>query len=317
LTTTWQTKSTTGFDGFAVVNIDTTPRAFGFHVYQRPENRPRFQTDSVECVATAGLDFTNTASVATSSVFALPELSDEVYACGISCLRCPLSHFVDEDKSYPPPFGQEDADVLCTLTLTNTGDILCHSLLASKEGIRESRHPPDLPVGSKVVTIPQELDGKTKELEHKHWKPTGGMNLKLFLTNQYPTAWGAKKAPAKNSGASTISINNKSIKKHPSRTRSLATDPGVPLFQFNSQKSGIALTPEPTVNEPSQGETVELLLPLAEKSRKRMIFDDGKQNDDEMVNLGDRRSDLTAVVLQQSSHMWDELGSQSEDLDLV
>jgi hypothetical protein len=225
-----------------------------------------------------------------------------------------LSHFVDEDKSYLPPFGQEDADVLCTLTLTNTGDILCHPLLASKEGIRGLRHPPDLPVGSKVVTIPRELDGKTKELEHNHWKPTGGMNLKLFLTNQYPTAWGAIKVPEKSSGASTIPVSKwKRKKTHPS----LATDPDVPLLQFNSQKSGIALTPEPTVNEPSQDETLVLSRPLAEKSRKPMIFDDGEQNDDEMVDLGERRSDLTAVILQQSSHMWDELDSQSEDLDLV
>jgi hypothetical protein len=43
-----------------------------------------------------------------------------------------------------------------------------------------------LPVGATAINIPNKLDGRTKFLKNGHWKPTGGMDLNIFLSNTYP-----------------------------------------------------------------------------------------------------------------------------------
>lgn len=37
-----------------------------------------------------------------------------------------------------------------------------------------------------MLFLPSSLDGKTKYIEHKSWKPSGGRNLKMFLSNDLP-----------------------------------------------------------------------------------------------------------------------------------
>jgi hypothetical protein len=294
-----------------ILNVDTTPGAFGFHIYQRPDNRPRFQTDSLECIATPGLDFTKETSIATSSVFAFPEVADEVFVCGLSSFRVPFSQFVGESELKLADFAHENSNVLCALTMTNTGDLYCYSLLESNDEITNCRHIPDLPVGSKVVGIPHELDGKTKELEYTHWKPNGGMNLKLYLTNQYPTPMNAVPPLEKFSGTKKRIIFQKPDKKrklHPS----LDIDPDVPVFKMDSQKVGITISAQSDVEHFTQDEPVVIPLPLAEKSRKTMAFSQDKPVDVKTFK-GAGRSDLSPGILRDALGLWDETDSEQDE----
>lgn len=181
--------------GLPLVKVDTDLGSSGIHLFQRPLNRPRFQTDSLECVASPGIDFNNNTSIATSSYFALPEVSDDISICGIASIRFPFSKFVETEKDKLPELreGNDHVSVLCALTMTNYGDIFSHSLLECKEGpIDDCRRHDGLPAGASAITVPNQLDDRLLFLEEGHWKPTGGMNIRLFLSNSYPKSRNAK-----------------------------------------------------------------------------------------------------------------------------
>lgn len=182
-----------GSDDDVILRVDTTPTTFGFQTLQRPLHKPRFQTDSLECtVAPHGaLSAEHQASIATTSVFALPERGSEVYTCGFASFRTSINKFIsnndESDSTLPKPFASTDP-LLCTLTMNNHGDIFCHSLLEVSRPVPECRPVPGLPVGTAVIPTPVGVQGKTHPSEHKSWKPTGGRNIKVFWTNQYPTS---------------------------------------------------------------------------------------------------------------------------------
>ena len=189
--------STLGSSGQAsdsnfLVTADTTPHSFGFQVLQRPLHEPRFQTDSLECIAAPFINFAeHESSIATTSVFALPECDNDLYTCGLACFRTAINQFLSDDVDNPIPFESTD-QVVCTLTMNNQGDLHCHSLLETSRHIPECRSFPGLPAGTAVIPVPKGLDGRTHGSEHKRWKPTGGMNLKAFWTNHYPISRNAR-----------------------------------------------------------------------------------------------------------------------------
>lgn len=294
-----------------LMNVDTTPGAFGFHIYQQPENRPRFQTDSLECIATPGLDFTKDTSIATSSVFALPEAADDVYVCGLSSFRVPFSTFVSEDDLRLTDYANENSEVLCALTMTNTGDLYYYSLLESNDAIENCRHVPDLPVGSKVIRIPHELDGKTKDLDLKHWKATGGMDLKLYLTNQYPTPLKALLPPERKSGTKKriLMEQRKKKRKHPS----LNIARKAPVYEMNSARTGVAIASGPNVEHLTQDEPVAIPLQLVESSKRTMEFGPEEEVDLNTLKDSTGRSDLSPGILRNASSLWDGEDSDTED----
>jgi hypothetical protein len=315
LTKTRQSEHSGWVDTAPVLNVGTTPGAFGFHVFQRPETKPRFQADSLEVIATPNVEFTDKTSIATSSVFALPDVSDEVYTCGISSFRIPFSHFVCESDNHLMDFANEDSNVLCTLTMTNKGDTYCHTLLESNKKIDDCRPVPDLPVGIKVVRIAQELNGTTKELEHKRWKPTGGMNLKLYLTNQYPMPWNVMTPHEQNSRKKRmITIRKRKQLEKPHHHPSLRVGSEVPVYKTNPVHSGITLSAEPYATDQIGEKPVAIPLSLAEQSRKTMTFYQSKDLNERTGERGTgKESDLSARVIQNASELWDEMDSGSDD----
>eukprot|EP00536_Pseudo-nitzschia_multiseries_P009213 jgi/Psemu1/200166/e_gw1.252.8.1 len=110
-----------------IIKVDTDSRANGIHLFQKPLRKPRFQTDSLECIGTAGLDATDTASIATSSYFDLIDVSEDTFTCGVSSIRLPLSQFVGLEENIWPQYRKQKLNVLCTLTMKNNGDIYSHS----------------------------------------------------------------------------------------------------------------------------------------------------------------------------------------------
>lgn len=185
-------------DSNMILTMDTAPTAFGFQLLQRPRHKPRFQTESLECTSIPGAENHNDSrssgsSIVTTSVFAMPEWDEDMFCCGMTGFRTPMRTFVSGEtravtsRPFHNDNDEDETNILCTLSMTNKGDIFCHSLLETSRHVSECRSFPGLPAGTAAIPLPNELDGTTNTIEHKCWKPTGGMNLKLFWTNHYPT----------------------------------------------------------------------------------------------------------------------------------
>jgi len=96
-----------------------------------------------------------------------------------------------------------------------------HSLLECNDAVKVSakscRRFDGLPIGTSAINIPKNLDGRTKFLANGHRKPTGGMNLNLFLSNTYPVprnamvVTGNRKTAADNNNNNNSSSSNNSI----------------------------------------------------------------------------------------------------------
>ncbi|OEU10635.1 hypothetical protein FRACYDRAFT_263826 [Fragilariopsis cylindrus CCMP1102] len=116
-------------DDSPLIKVDTDFNASGIHLFQKPLHRPRFQTDSLECIAAPGIQCTDKTSIATSSFFDLTDVSDDVYTCGISSIGFPINSFVDANENIWQDYLEHKLNILCTLTMNNNGDIHSHSLL--------------------------------------------------------------------------------------------------------------------------------------------------------------------------------------------
>ena len=143
-------------------SVGLSPETYGIHVYQRPDVPPRFQTKSLESAACPGL-LLGEMSVATSSVFALPDVSKRVFTCGLACLRLPTSAFLSVEDIRLLGYSHDDlSGVLCCLSMTNKGDIYAHSLVESMASRRKSRNFDGLPAGSASLPLPKSLVCKSK-----------------------------------------------------------------------------------------------------------------------------------------------------------
>ena len=290
------------------VTVDTTPGTFGLHLLQQPLTRPRFQSDPIECIATPGLNFKKDSSIATSSVFALPEVFDDVYTCGVASFYLPCSAFMHESNC--KDFAEENSNLLCSLTMTNKGDLYCHSLLESENEIADHLFDSnDLSVGTKVLRVPKASDGKTKDLIFKHWKPSGGMNLKLFLTNQYSLPQNAVCSKREDSsGSLRINKSEKELKKRLERIIPADHEPrpgsegGV--YEFIPEKSYVNISESVLKAEAP----VKIPAAMIEKANREIKFyeeDCGNENQIE-------KSDLTSHVINTASGLWYETNSDAD-----
>jgi hypothetical protein len=305
--------------GAPFVTVDTAPGSYGFHVLQQPLNRPRFHTDTMQCIATPGLDFSEHSSIATSSVFAYPETSNDVYPCGIAAFRLPFTQF--GTYNYFSDITDETANVICSLTMTNRGDLFCHSLLESKEAISDFLDSADLSIGVKAISIPNELEGKVKLLDHKHWKSTGGMDLKLYLTNHYPIIQSAICSREKNLTKylhiakswerGTAPKQEGKWTKRARKAMSLDQDCDDPLHihEFDRETTEIIIS---TNSKLSENDPVALPLAIIEKANKDNNFFDKDEKKDRCVH-DTQISDLSSDLIKKSSLLWYELNSDPEE----
>lgn len=303
--------------------VDTTPAAFGFHILQRPNQKPKFQTHSLECIATPNLDRIEGTSIVTSSIFPLPEHSDDVYICGMASLRTPIHTVVPRTSRLLSDIfsnnDDDDSSILCTLTMTNKGDLYCHSLLESQREVKICKSFPHLPVGARTIPLPKDLDGKSSYMEHKSWKPTGGMNLKLFLSNQYPAPYESVQY-VKQSARKLVPLPRHVRKSHPSLRREGDNDDRVVEVMNSDSASGIRIDgPETSQLINSKHEPIKIRRCLVENARDSMKFyvpeEDDQGEDPDFPN----RSDLTPQLIQKATQaweMWDEMDNSSSDDNL-
>ena len=213
-----------GIFTFPIIKVDTDYGVNGFSMFQSPSRKPRFQTESVQCAASRTVSSLPHASITMNSYFALPDVSDTTYVCGVSTVRVPVSELMDEEKieitdDDDNDDGVEDSNInkdiqcnshaalnsawkqccnrkstaLCVLTATNHGDVYQHALLESDsqtedKGITEHlQHFEGLPIGTSAIPVPNECDcGKEKMTVSAHDNMQTSSDLKVFLTNTYP-----------------------------------------------------------------------------------------------------------------------------------
>jgi hypothetical protein len=318
-----------------ILSVDMTPGSFGFHLYQRPEKGPRFQTPSLECIDAPGLLVTPKASIATSSVFALPDASEKVFTCGITAARMHISQVIEPGGFEHFKNISQDTSVLCTVTITNKGDIYAHSLLENSDETSRSVRFVDLPIGTKAAGIPDEIAGK-EATNVPFKKPMGGMNLKLRLENDYPMP-GTAIAPSviETAGQKRHSIKDLSGRGADKPTLNQKQEP---LYTVNCAQTSVSRASNLEENfelEDISDDAGHIAMPLklAEKpqkmvstfkkrlrSRKRLAGGKNKRDessDDESnsdaENLVVRRSDVSPGVLKASLDIWDDLENPTDD----
>ena len=159
-----------------ILSVGRSPGVFGLHLYQCPEYAPRFQTKSIEATAGPGLERFARISAAT---FALPDVSDKSFTCGLTTFRLPIQSFLKDADLLR--LGYEKVDLsgtLCALTLTNNGDLYSHTLLESTSSRRRGKQFDGLPIGCSVIPAPTIANA-----------PNSSWNvLHVALSNEFPAS---------------------------------------------------------------------------------------------------------------------------------
>mmetsp|Transcript_20657 Transcript_20657/g.44968 ORF Transcript_20657/g.44968 Transcript_20657/m.44968 type:complete len:343 (+) Transcript_20657:164-1192(+) len=321
--------------GPPLIKVDTDSRANGIHLFQKPLRKPRFQTDSLECIGTAGLDLSDTSSIATSSFFDLIDLSDDAYTCGVSSIQIPLSQYVDTDEHVWPRYLKQNLNVLCTLIMNNNGDIYSHSLLECNDKADlpdKCRQFDGLPVGTRAIHIPNEIDGRTKFLPNSHWKQTGGMNLNLFLSNIYPVPRNAMLSRG-NEGddhRNNADGNHNKIILNNSKQKKIEEGAAVIQISKRLRKPGLMISTEDSNGNCNEmikrdGDDRTLIMPLSHSKgaeRNTIVYTGRNSSDSDschsIAGIGTKeneinsRSDLSRCIIQNSIENWEDTASEDE-----
>lgn len=162
-----------------IVAVNRTPGAFGIHLYQMPNCRPKFQCQPLESIYTPAINSSPDMSVATSQVFPLPDVSQNVFTCGLSAIRISTKQLVTgaDEGSRGAEILKNGPDSICVITSTNKGDVYVHPLLESTSNQSIASDCDNLPLGSASIALP------TKELSTDK---ISRCRLPLILTNEYP-----------------------------------------------------------------------------------------------------------------------------------
>ena len=325
-----------------ILSVDMTIGSFGFHLYQRPEKGPRFQTPSLECIDGPGLLFTPKTSIATSSIFALPDVSEKIFTCGIAAARMHISQVLEPDDFEHFENVSQDTSVLCTMTITNKGDIYAHSLLENSDEASKTMRFVDLPIGTKAAGIPDEFAGKKATDEGRLRKPTGGMNLKLRLQNDYPMPGSAIAPPViETAGKKHHDLEDlqKATREGPKLTTEEESellhivDPlqnsvarasslkKTPKFENIQDDEGHIAIPNKLIEKPQKmistfNKRLKNGTRLSSEKTKREESSGDESNDDsnsDEEKLVARRSDVSQGVLKASLDVWDDFETRKDD----
>jgi hypothetical protein len=171
----------------------------------------------------------------------------------------------------------------------------------------DSRRSDNLPVGTKPIVVPKELDGRMKLLGPGHWKPTCGMNIRLFLTNAYPLSRSATLVYDDSDG------KNQEILLKSAKRKKIDESDDVQQIKSRKQLTGISINPENEDHELFQNEEyLEIPHSLSRQSNKKMAFytkkkanDNGDSSDEDQRNAP-KYSDLSTIEIQQAIQAWDE-----------
>jgi hypothetical protein len=161
-----------------MMSVSKTPGAVGIHMYQVPTNRPRFQTQSIESMTGPNLSHLGSKlSLAKSSIISLPDVSDNVFTCGLATLCVPIDIICHQSFFHDLGIPQHNVhNILCVVSLTSHGDIYAHTLLQSNADKKYSRAFDGVPLGYSAIPVPP-----TTNICNQQWNV-----IPFNLTNDFP-----------------------------------------------------------------------------------------------------------------------------------
>ena len=168
------------------------PNTSTLNAYQFPSSMPRFQTRSLESSGfiEASKSQYNTTSIARSTTFVLPDISESIFGVGMALLEMPSLTSLSGKKLDTLGYKTMPARSVYAFTMTNTGDIYCHVLLACDATEEPKARPfPGLPIGSTSIPVPKLKEHKIKVLEHSDGEMT------VQLRNVFPIPSSAVEVP--------------------------------------------------------------------------------------------------------------------------
>jgi len=143
----------------------------------------------LECVSAPGIGSQSAGqvtSICSNSVFALPDVSDNTFTCGIASFRTDVSGLLSPESIAELGYERKPKDALCVVTMTNKGDIYSHTLLETNSNApSRAKQFPCLPVGSSGVPLPKTAS-QSRSGRNARQKKYGGMNLYVELSNTAP-----------------------------------------------------------------------------------------------------------------------------------
>ncbi|GKY92209.1 hypothetical protein MPSEU_000192100 [Mayamaea pseudoterrestris] len=283
-----------------VLNVSTAPLAFGIHCYQRPIHGPRYHAKSLESPASPALAFLSDASIAASSSFALPDVSDRVFTCGLCAIELPTPRILTPNKLAQIGCHQSDIEgAACVISTTSKGDVYSHILLASTASHSKSKIYDDLPLGTNAVPLPDDSSDFLTSLSREMFSGPG--RICVSLTRQYPIP-----------SSAILSV----------RTKNPDRETGSPLKQaadaMDERMEDEVRVPPSLVNDAvvteqnMSGNNVHLPQELADQCADEFeeafsSFDHRTIRGAKMNNGEEIRTDLTTHLLTKSAGAWPDL----------
>jgi len=139
------------------------PNSHSVGVYQFPTTMPRFHTMPIESSGFQELPKTKygASSIARSTIFPLPDVSESIFNTGIAVLQCSSKTCLDNAQLQELGYQSTPTNVTFVITMTSLGDMYCHSLLEtnSMEKTPESLQQElsdGLPVGTNAIPVPDQ-----------------------------------------------------------------------------------------------------------------------------------------------------------------
>jgi hypothetical protein len=191
-----------------IFSVGKSAGVYSIHALQRPSRAPSLFTKPVEIAM--GPDPSQNCSVVKCGAFALPDVSDRIFTCGLTSFSMPSYNCLYDDDI--ENMECVDNDLLFTISLTSKGDIYAHSLLESYSNKRRSKAFPGFPVGTSMIPATVTLSTKRSS-----WNA-----LKYVFSNQLPIpSQSISRSTSRPAGAlDTIDLSNFPTQSNVSRRRS-------------------------------------------------------------------------------------------------
>jgi hypothetical protein len=141
-----------------IFSVKKDPNTSTLNAYQFPTSMPRFHTRPLESAGFVEVPKSrySTKSIARSTTFALPDISESIFNVGIALLELPSFTSLSGKNISQLGYTTAPARLVHAFTMTSIGDVYCHTLLAC-DASEESRAKcfAGLPIGVVAVPVPK------------------------------------------------------------------------------------------------------------------------------------------------------------------
>jgi hypothetical protein len=164
------------------LSVEKSIGSFGMCVYQKPMVGAIMETQSLEvsgCPEMAGV------SAVRSSIFPLPDVSDQVFTCGIASFRDDISSILSSTQRSKLGYANDPSMALSVITMTSNGDMYSSILLECNDHEKSEAAPSHFVGRSRRLPFDGLVDtAKTPKLLVR--QGVGGFKLRARLSVDTP-----------------------------------------------------------------------------------------------------------------------------------